>query len=688
MMRDAVKQKYDEQAEQAEADIPGRDRLAKLGVLDTYDKVMNLIDTTGSMQDFKDLVGEDETRALYQDSVNQALELAGNGYHPIYFHQLHNATLDRVVSARMMSDREPTPAQYQDAAFNMNESSLNIVAGLQKAALNVIARNGTREFISNFVNPSLMKQKDVFPAYLDRARALEASGRARTFSSTQLHAVQLMQKEWMPFDAKGRGMRGSISTLSDPTQTLIPANLSSQIASIMKQGNIIESLGGLGKAYESSMKVFRTSVLYGPRHFAHVVIGGLMPLMLDNPMSAFQVVKAFRAMEGTGLIGKIRSGGMFDASELDPGDSTAAQILAQPSNYRPEDVVSFYQGRSYANLLQRVWGATGKKVSDGLEQTESMVQNLYRGMVYLDNRRHGADPMAALQAARRISMDMDDFSPVERTILRQVMPFYSFTRFSAKFLFQLPFDHPLRVAVLSRASNQAQEEWGSGLPQKLQSLFFFGSPDAAGNITAIDTKNMNPFRSIANEFTMQGFISSLNPAVQSLFVAAGMDPYSGTGQLYPDLTYDANTGDLTAKRPANSLLSAAEQYVPELGAVDALVSSSSNLRNTAATNRGQFYRTLMSDLNIPFAVSTYNLPQEYMKTAENSYSAAKSAGDAAVGHDSFNGDVNRFNLIPNSEITGTTTLYTPQQLEADTRALYARTPHGLDPLALQLTDYG
>jgi hypothetical protein len=220
--------------------------------------------------------------------------------------------------------------------------------------------------------------------------------------------------------------------------------------------------------------------------------------------------------------------------------------------------------------------------------------------------------------------------------------------------------------MLSQLSNQAQEEWGTGLPQSMMNLFFIGTPNSKGNTWAVDLRNMNPFRSVASSFTLAGFLSSLNPAIQAPLAMAGFDTLSGSGPLYPQLTFDPTSGSLTVQHPKGGWAAGVEAFVPEFGGIDALFGISNNLRSLHANDKGAFDRQLMNMFNIPFRPSVYNMPTVRSRLAENAYKGSQAAVTQFKKTGDFEGTIGRYNLIPYQG-----RLYTPQQFADYWRSLTA-----------------
>lgn len=624
------------------------ERAAEIRQLSEYNDAIKNIMHSPIMDKFHEYVGEAELNKLFGDSVQEALKLAKNGLSPLYFHSLRESDLENITSLHIARDSDVKEAQVRHKAFNMESSVMNIRAGLTKEMVNVIRRDGMQLVYDQALRPHEMAIDKILPEYEKVADYLDKKGRLR--GVTRGHkAMELLRREWTKFDFDKYGIIHS-GGAGKSADIWIPKSLADNLTSFTEDTAADKFFSR--PVYQKTMRVFRTSVLYGPRHFAHVVIGGIMPVLLDDPMAITEFPKLWEMFK------TISQGKMFTGTIH--GRELPAAITSH-FDYKTDAGYKMLQtkiGNKYAELLKDYWEKTGAKPGQAMANIENAAQSMYQASVYLRDIKKGVSPGLALEHARRVVVNMDGMSPFERTIMKQIFPFYTFTRFATRFLVKLPFDHPLRVSMLSSISNQAQQEWGTGLPQTMMSLFFIGNPDSKGNISTINFRNMNPFRSISSMFTMAGFMSSLNPIISAPFVASGFNTLQGTSQLYPDVVYDAATGNLTAARPKGGPMMAAEQFIPELGGLDALFGISGNLRTLKATDQGAFDREIMNMFNIPFQFSQYNMPDVRARVAKNAYKGAQNALTQYKKTGDFSGTIGRYDLIPYQG-----QLITPRQFE-------------------------
>jgi hypothetical protein len=248
---------------------------------------------------------------------------------------------------------------------------------------------------------------------------------------------------------------------------------------------------------------------------------------------------------------------------------------------------------------------------------------------------------AGLDQAIKVLMDIDGMAPIERQVFRHIFPFYPFTRQLLRYMAKFPAEHPMKAAVLAAVGRMELADAQSGLPLNMMSLFPIGGTGPDGKAFFIDTKNMNPFRSMngMSPLTMAGFLSELNPIISLPFVNRGFNVLTATPELYPNLTVDPNTGDLVAKPSKNIVQSFVEGIIPETNTLEAMFGISNSLTQLQQSDPEAYARALYSYLNIPFAPGSRNLNTQRIRYARNLYNVAQSAASQAVK----SGDVSGLN---------------------------------------------
>jgi hypothetical protein len=256
-----------------------------------------------------------------------------------------------------------------------------------------------------------------------------------------------------------------------------------------------------------------------------------------------------------------------------------------------------------------------------------------------------------------------------------VFPFWGFTRHLFRYLMTYPVDHPYRAAILTNLANQHHADWQSGLPQQLQFMFFLGAPDANGNVSAVDYRSIDPFRSFYNDFTLAGLTQQANPAFQFILQQAGVNVLSATPELYPGTHYDPNTGTMVADRPANPMLSALEIAVPEMQGADALFQMSDQYRNLKISDPEAYKHRVYTALGIPFGPEEINVPAKVEAAQMKRYKDAQTSINQAIQSGDFS-KAKRYSSVPIPSLLqryfGNLQYATPGQIEQIYRALQAQ----------------
>jgi hypothetical protein len=221
--------------------------------------------------------------------------------------------------------------------------------------------------------------------------------------------------------------------------------------------------------------------------------------------------------------------------------------------------------------------------------------------------------------AERVMGDLRRMSPFERQIARYAMPFYGWQKHILTYVLTFPADHPWRAMMLANLAEFDMETAPGGLPSRFQFLFFLGHPDAQGNVTGVDLRQIDALRDVANYATLGGLVSSLNPVISAPWAMINPQTIYGSNELYPNLTYDQFYG-IKEAGPQGNLLTGATQIVPELGALQSAMKAASQRQGLSglalAKNIGQ-------SLNFPWVPQHINLNQEAARTAIAQYQVTK-----------------------------------------------------------------
>jgi hypothetical protein len=243
-----------------------------------------------------------------------------------------------------------------------------------------------------------------------------------------------------------------------------------------------------------------------------------------------------------------------------------------------------------------------------------------------------------MKHVEKVMGDLRAMTPIERNMVVRVMPFWGWTKHVLKYVLSYPIDHPYRAMVLSNIANTASQDVPSGLPLRIQLLFFLGSPDAQGNVNAIDIRALNPLRDTANYASLSGWIAALNPILTAPISAVDPSITFGNNVLYPNVTYNSLYGTSEAA-PAGNEWNAIESVVPQVSALDSAFNLSgqySYLRQSGQSNA--FLKKIYESLNIPFLQEqSINLRQISATDELDRYQQAKNAAATAWQSGDFSG---------------------------------------------------
>jgi hypothetical protein len=433
----------------------------------------------------------------------------------------------------------------------------------------------------------------------------------------------------------------------------------------------------IGKEWRGATNIFKYAVLVGPRHVIHVLFSNGMFMALDD-MKVFNPAHFGEA--GRFALGKIEIPGLqhgigiFNERIIDEAGNVNKGALKR-IGATVEDVHGMREGKTLGRMLREL----PKTAASPFRRTEEFITDFSRALEYLygkdkafgrdsnirlaekqvkdakalmapgvkrtallgkaekalERAKAAAEPLAheeGLNQVTKVLMDIDGMSPIERQIFRQVFPFYPFTRQLLRYMAKFPAEHPFKAAVIAAIGRIEMNDAQSGLPTKFMSIFPISGADSSGNALFMDTKNMNPFRSMngLSPWTRAGFLSELNPMITLPFAASGLNILTASPELYPTLTVDPNTGDLVAKPSRNIAQTAIEQMVPQVSSVESLIGINNQLSQLRQSDPEAYGRLILSNFNIPFSIGPRNINTERIRYARNLYTVAQAQASRAA----------------------------------------------------------
>ena len=568
------------------------------------------------------------------------LDLRDQGYDPTF---VHHVTPERAQSLKFprVVDANPSLAQTKARLWDTGPQTTNLALTLNARGMEYLIQQGSRALVQDYIVPGWSKSLSDLRTELHDAAVTRLE--ADPSKNYQAHMADLVARDWTPFDPE---------SFINPRSPRIGANPDTQLMVPKVVADTLERLkpkpSELGKLTDPAMKVFRTSLLpLSPRWHVYNVIGGavMVGLRSENPLMMWRYLKDARAMASEGGPG----GFLRAADDLTEAEAKAARTAPPSTGRAAGEYLRDTESAKYQALHDYMGGKTLKRLWDSasvkrtlrdpfntfVEKSYSFnewVDDFYKSMAYLEGSDRALTKgltreqsiVKGIEASRQILQNWDTLTPLERSAMRFLMPFYGWTRTLLKYTLTYPSDHPWRMSIISNFARAEMTDQNSGLPQRLRDLLFIGDVDAEGNQKAINLSGMNPFRDIASYFTLAGFVSGgegdigvltsqMNPAISTVLQWAGVNPSSGSPELYPDMRYDPTTGQLVVAPRENPGLTAIGNLLPQSRLLMNLTGASNQYRELAARDPGAAGRMLASSAGIPVLNRTVNVPQEVTK---------------------------------------------------------------------------
>jgi len=194
-------------------------------------------------------------------------------------------------------------------------------------------------------------------------------------------------------------------------------------------------------------------------------------------------------------------------------------------------------------------------------------------------------------------------------VMRQIFPFWGFTKAVANYALTYPMDHPIRAAFMANSQRIIDQDRDGRLPEVWDKYLGLGEPDpVTGEEKIIPLTSLNPFASQASMMTAAGILSRLNPvfggALQALFPQLDLN-----NELYPQLTYNPATGGLVVQQPGIfGRLTNAISIFPQVDAAAQIFQLTAQDKAEAATNPQAYLQSISQKLGLPLGMQLTGLP--------------------------------------------------------------------------------
>lgn len=523
------------------------------------------------------LISQPELNKLTREVESTWQELADNGFHPIYLSSVQPDRFSSVLDPNLFRSGALKDEPYAVTARVKDLTPSGIkdpVVGLTAPALAILRQNYLQEFYNSFLSP-FIKSDGELNGWLDNELQNARLGPLENGESLTSRRNAIRRTRWAKFSPDN--LDPELAALFPKGENLyLPKEVYNTVTQLFSPKS--DRLESLSRANIHGMRVFRTAVMgLSAKHLAHIGFGGLSMLMLRGGMDELRpsIIRDAWNMAKNELLPKDLSAGVdfYSAKQLMSGITPEAERAGLTRITAPiatgfgkiqsleERLSNFERSLSYLSEIERIMGGKESSALSHIENGE------VRAALAKGDEAHALElaKRGAIKHANRALVDWDGMLPVERGVVRNIFPFYAFTRHIVKYAMTYPIDYPLRASFIYRLGQITEDEMkNQNLPQSWMYYLTFG-PNSTGDVTNVDLRFINPFRSLPDVMEGNGLVNSLNPFLGYALQWAGVDPWTTSAQRYPSIRYNPNTGYVETKRQPFSALGLLSQIIPQVG---------------------------------------------------------------------------------------------------------------------------
>jgi hypothetical protein len=592
-----------------------------------------------------------ELNKIDAEVIGQVGVLRSQGLDPQFIHRV-SPEQARAMNSPSISTVIPRPSQYRLRVNDWTPHVDSFSVSLTHQALELIRQQEAAQYVKdvrdNFTTPLHNAAAELEPV---AQRAAARSGRP-----VAEELERLLRKSYVRWDDAEAGFiarnakRVNVTdTAFRPDDLLLPRHLARALDQMANPPTY-------SRIFDPITKVFRYSVLpLSPRFHVNNVVGGALMQALEEPRGLARVPEAMKTAAELHKMQTALQKGEFvtlsDAAQTvlkNLPERMRAELGSLAYSLAPDTEFKLLAGKQLGEIGERA--GVARLVKGGMDRFKAAVDwsfranetmdNAYRLAGFLDEFDRGMKKGMTAEEAGVAGLDMAnkfmprwlEMTPIERSVLRAVFPFYAFMSHIFRFASRYPIDHPWRTSVMAGLARAEMEDFGTGLPQTLASAFFLGSPDSNGNQKVIDIGAANPFRDFGDNLTLAGFMGQTNPVFKTALRMLGYDPQSRSPNLYPEIEYDPDTGRF--KQVNKSAGGLAGQFItdiiPQAQLIPALLGTSSEFKQLLRANPDSAQRMLLGSVGIPLVYKQVPLYEDAFKAELNRQEDARTVWSHAL----------------------------------------------------------
>lgn len=557
----------------------------------------------------------------FRDADSEVRRMMAEGVEPPRY--VHSVPVGRETAIRHPSPRTTaglTPTQTRERVQNMAPAYPDMYLSLTHQLYEVVRYHGTQRFVDQFDQMGLSKPYEQVAAELEPRVQRRARRTGRDERVVRTEMIQELYEIWdkdavvqrRPVSGRWKVRRPATGNrAAQAGDVLIPRSLAKTLRELTTPTD-----SALAKMADPALGLFRSSVLaFSPRWHAYNLLSGAVMLLARTGPSILQdfaearrmmripeVRESFRQSqaiirEGTERMPpEISHGALGIPEDLGPGPRDTG--ISMWDNLSPE-----LQGttRSWMRRL-----TTARDLSYSLN---GMIDDMYRALAYLYGKRKDVpNPEAyGVELANKVMQDWNRHTPFERSALRYALPFYGWIKHILGYVFTYPFDHPMRAAFVGNFARTEIADRETGLPDRFDNMVQI-SGDEEGRGQFLSLRGANPFADVSEYLSWEGLVGNLNPMAQVFLESSGVNPITGSAELFPATTYDEETGRLKAARPS-VWSTAVRSFVPQAGVVQDIFLPSADTQRLAREQPDVYQARIASGLGVPFGLTSVFPPR-------------------------------------------------------------------------------
>ena len=538
----------------------------------------------------------------------EAMKAAGED--PIFLSRVTKAQAESIRYPHI-NEKIPTMHQAKMQVSDISPSIKDFNISVSHQAMEILKREAAQEFADTIQTRFGFSDADA--RAMVRDKAIENAQYNPTSKFLEERA-DLMPKHLVPYDPQKHAPFSGLMT-PKPNETIyIPRS----VARVLEQMNS-EGMMNLRSFSDPLTKAWRISLLpLSPRWHLYNIVGGMIMLTNETGPGALKYLK-----DGYDIAKAAKN------AEPLPVPVAKEVKLVLGSTGRIEAEMAFRSGRTMRRFFDESQAARlAKGVIKKSFDFNQFFDDMYRSTAYLYGTdkalakgltQQGAE-MAGVNLARKVLQDTAGLTPFERSILRQIFPFYSWNSHVVRYAMKFPFDHPIRAALIGGISRQALEDIGEGGTTSMLDTLSFGSKDDEGNQYGVRAASFNPFNDLGNFFSLAGWLGATSPLISTALGQMGIDTQSGSAELYPTLRYDAETGRMTTVKD-NPVTALAMNTLPHAQFISNITQSNAEFRQLMKSDPDAARRMLLSNVGIPVLTAKVNPFERGYNPAEKYVSA-------------------------------------------------------------------